>query len=132
MNFDDAIAAHIKWKIQLSQYIDGVGSERLSSTTVCKDDSCELGKWIYGEGSKFRELPSFQRLVIAHENFHAKAASIVKTIEDGDKTGAKASMTGPFAIASKETVTAIMNLKREAAEKSVTANGRLAPNRLAA
>lgn len=116
MNFDDAIAAHIKWKVRLSQFIDGSSGEQLKSDTVCKDNLCDLGKWIYGEGVQFKGLPHYRDLVGKHANFHRCAADVVKKVETNDKPGAKSLLSGPFAIASKETVTAIMELKREAAK----------------
>lgn len=116
MNFDDAIAAHIKWKVRLTQFIDGTSSEKLQSATVCKDDLCDLGKWIYGDGVKYGSLPHYQDLMKKHANFHVCAAEVVKKVEGNDKPGAKSMLGGPFAAASKETVTAIMELKREAAK----------------
>ncbi|WIM06675.1 MAG: CZB domain-containing protein [Candidatus Nitricoxidivorans perseverans] len=116
MNFDDAIAAHIKWKVRLSQFIDGTSTEKLQSANVCKDNLCDLGKWIYGEGVKYKPLPHYQDLVKKHANFHICAGEVVKKVEGNDKAGAKAALGGAFAAASKETVTAIMDLKKEAAK----------------
>ncbi|HEX8988190.1 MAG TPA: CZB domain-containing protein [Rhodocyclaceae bacterium] len=116
MNFDDAIAAHIKWKVRLTQFIDGTSSEKLQSAAVCKDNLCDLGKWIYGDGVKYKTLPHYQDLVKKHANFHVCAADVVKKVEANDKPGARSALGGPFAAASKETVTAIMELKREAAK----------------
>ena len=115
MNFDDAIAAHIKWKVRLTQFIDGTGTEKLQSALVCKDNLCDLGKWIYGDGAKYKAASHYQDLVKKHANFHVCAGDVVKKVEGGDKAGAKAALGGPFAAASKETVTAIMELKKEAA-----------------
>jgi hypothetical protein len=116
MNFDDAIAAHIKWKVRLTQFIDGTSTEKLQSATICKDNLCDLGKWIYGDGAKFKSLANYQDLVKKHANFHICAADVVKKVESGDKPGAKSSLGGAFAAASKETVTAIMELKKAAAK----------------
>ena len=114
MNFDDAIAAHIKWKVRLTQFIDGTSTEALVSANICKDNLCDLGKWIYGEGAKFKAAAHYQDLVKKHANFHVCAGDIVKKVEGGDKAGAKAALGGPFAGASKETVAAIMEVKKEA------------------
>lgn len=114
MNFDDAIAAHIRWKVRLTQFIDGTSTETLRSDTVCKDHLCDLGKWIYGEGSTFSGKPHYKDLVTKHANFHRCAANVVKKVETSDKAGAKSLLSGSFAVASKETVTAIMELKKEA------------------
>lgn len=116
MNFDDAIAAHIKWKVRLSQFIDGTSTEQLKSENVCKDNLCDLGKWIYGEGSKHSAAPHYKDLVSKHANFHRCAGDVVKKVEGGDKAAAKALLGGNFATASKETVTAIMELKKEASK----------------
>ena len=114
MNFDDAIAAHIKWKVRLSQFIDGTSTEQLKSDTICKDNLCDLGKWIYGDGAKYKALANYKDLQTKHANFHRCAGDVVKKVETGDRAGAKASLGGAFANASKETVAAIMELKKEA------------------
>jgi hypothetical protein len=116
MNFDDAIAAHIKWKVRLNQFIDGTSAEKLSSATICKDNLCDLGKWIYSEGAQYKSKGQYQDLVKKHANFHVCAADVVKKVESNDKAGAKTALGGAFASASKETVTAIMELKKEAAK----------------
>ncbi len=116
MNFEDAIAAHIKWKVRLNQFIDGTSTEKLSSATVCKDNLCDLGKWIYGDGAQYKSAPHYQDLVKKHANFHICAADVVKKVETGDKAGAKGLLGAAFAVASKETVAAIMELKKEAAK----------------
>ena len=116
MNFDDAIAAHIKWKVRLNQFIDGSSTEKLSSATICKDNLCDLGKWIYGDGAQYKTKAQYNDLVKKHANFHVCAADVVKKVEGNDKTGAKTLLGSAFAAASKETVTAIMELKKEAAK----------------
>lgn len=118
MNFDDAIAAHIMWKVRLTQFIDGISTEKVQSTTVCKDNLCDLGKWIYGDAIKYKSLPQYQDLLNKHANFHICAADVVKNIERNDRPAAKSALGGAFAIASKETVAAIMELKKEAANGS--------------
>jgi hypothetical protein len=114
VNFDDAIGAHVKWKVRLRNFIDGSGTEKLESDKVCKDNLCDLGKWIYGEGAKYKPLPHYQDLVKKHANFHVCAGAVVKKVEGGDKAGAEAALDGAFAAASRETVGAIMSLKKEA------------------
>lgn len=114
MNFDEAVAAHIKWKVRLSQFIDGTSTEQLKSESICKDNLCDLGKWIYGDGTKYKALPHYKDLVTKHANFHRCAGDIVKKVETGDRPGAKVALSGAFAAASKETVAAIMDLKKEA------------------
>lgn len=114
MNFDDAVAAHVKWKDRLNQFIDGTSVEQLKSDVVCKDNMCDLGKWIYGEGASFKAKSNYTALVNKHAHFHVCASDVVKKVEGNDKSGAKSLLDGAFAAASAETVSAIMALKQEA------------------
>ena len=115
MNFDDAVAAHTKWKTRLRMFISGAG-EKLESAVVCKDNACDLGKWIYGEAVRYKASPSYTALQREHANFHRCAADVVKKIESGDPKGAEQLLErGPFVAASTNTVNAIMQMKREVA-----------------
>lgn len=113
MNFDDAVAAHIKWKVRLNQFIDGTSAEKLDSNVVCKDNVCDLGKWIYGEGAKYKSAASYGSLLSQHATFHKCASDVVRKVESGDKASAKNLLVGNFASASKDTVAAILKLKKE-------------------
>lgn len=115
MNFDDAIAAHLKWKARLDQFIEGTSNESLNSATICKDNLCDLGKWIYGDGAKYQAAPPYADLVKKHAHFHVCAADVVKLVEGGDKPAATSLLSGAFASASAETVAAIKTLREAAA-----------------
>jgi methyl-accepting chemotaxis protein len=112
-NLDDAIAAHIKWKHRLNQYIDGTSTEILDSAVVSKDNQCALGKWIYGDGEKHKNSMYYGELVAKHANFHLCAGAVVNKVKEHDKVGAEALLKGDFAIIAKDTVTTIMNLKKD-------------------
>ena len=112
-HFDDAIAAHIKWKTRLGQFIDGTSTEKLNSATVCQDNICVLGKWIYGDGAIYKTASHYGELMTKHANFHHCAGEVVKKVENHDQAAAKSILAGEFANAAKETVTAIMALKSE-------------------
>lgn len=111
MNFDEAIAAHIKWKIRLIRLIEGTSNEKLSSETVSRDNLCDLGKWLYGEGSKYKSLALYQDLLKKHAKFHVCAGEVIKKVELGDLGGADAMRKGPYDSASKDTINAITKLK---------------------
>ncbi len=114
MDFDDAIAAHVRWKTRLRMFINGTG-EKLESATVAKDNVCELGRWIYGAGSQYSYLASYPTLKTEHANFHRCAADVVRKAETGDKKSAEAMLeAGPFSSASSKTVSAILEMKRAA------------------
>ena len=112
-HFDEAIAAHIKWKIRLGQFIDGTSAEKLDSATVCLDNNCALGKWIYGDGVNYKNAVNYSLLQAKHANFHRCAGDVVRKVEHNDRAGAKAMLAGEFVNAAKETVTSIMALKSE-------------------
>jgi methyl-accepting chemotaxis protein len=112
-HFDEAIAAHIKWKIRLGQFIDGTSTEKLDSAVVCKDNVCALGKWIYGDGEKHKTATHYGELLSHHANFHRCAGDVVRKVETNDKAGARSILAGEFVSAAKETVTSIMALKAE-------------------
>lgn len=108
MNFDDAIAAHTKWKSRLRACIDG--HEKLNPADVSKDNMCDLGKWIYGEGAKHSSIPAFSTLKSEHANFHKVAGEIAKKASAGDTKGALADLESPaYQQTSTKTVTAIMS-----------------------
>lgn len=115
MNFDEAINAHTKWKVRLRMVIEG--TEKLDPAVVCKDNQCDLGKWIYGDGAKYNRLVSYGILKSEHAHFHQCAAAIVTKANAGNRTAAEAMLgpTGDFAKASQATVAAIMKMKKEAA-----------------
>lgn len=118
MDFDEAIVSHLKWKIRLRNFLDGRG-EPIDSGTAAKDDACELGQWIHGEGQRFADSAPYQELVKKHTQFHLQAAEVVRKIESGDKPGAESLLaTGrEFSAASKDIVGAIMQLEQEVARK---------------
>lgn len=112
-HFDDAVAAHIKWKLRLTQFIDGTSSEKLDSAVVCKDNQCALGKWIYSDGMKYQQLGRYVELRDRHAHFHRCAGEVVKRVEGKDTVGARALLAGDFVEASKHTVASIIALKSE-------------------
>lgn len=115
MNFEEAIAAHTKWKIRLRSLLDG-GGEKLDGAKVSKDNECDLGKWIYGEGATYKSLTAYAKLQAAHAQFHKCAGQIVSHANGGKKADAEALLKpdGEFAKRSSETVTAIMQMRKEA------------------
>ncbi|MBI3130774.1 MAG: CZB domain-containing protein [Acidobacteria bacterium] len=113
MNFEEAISAHQKWKTRLRGQIDGTGKETLDPRMVSKDDQCDLGKWIHGEGqTQMGAKPEFQEVKATHAHFHRTAGEVVAKAKAGDKAGASASLDGPFFEASSKCVQAIMKCKK--------------------
>jgi Chemoreceptor zinc-binding domain len=115
MNFDQAISAHVQWKSKLATYI-AKPDHSLNAETIAKDDQCELGKWIHGEGQKFARLADFQKLVADPARFHAAAADVVRKADSGQKASEEIALgaKSPYAAASNAVVSSLMHMKTAA------------------
>ena len=115
MDFDQALAAHAKWKEKLGDYLvkrDG----SLKAAEIGMDTRCPLGKWIHGEGSKYVKLAEYSTLRIEHARFHKAAAEVVRHAVSGKPVSADI-ILGPkseFAKASSAVVVAIAAMKTAA------------------
>jgi methyl-accepting chemotaxis protein len=79
MNLDAAIEKHAEWKIRLRNAISK--QEQLDAASISKDNCCQLGHWLYGDGqSSLGRAPEFQSLVTAHKAFHAEAGRVAGLI----------------------------------------------------
>ena len=115
MTFDDAVAAHVKWKVHLTLFIRGTGTVQFNSAIVCQDHLCELGKWLHGKGAKYKTNAPYRNLMEKHAALHACAGAMVKKVEEGDRAGANTVMKGTFTDASEEVVGAIAQLREAVA-----------------
>jgi Chemoreceptor zinc-binding domain len=117
MDFDQAIAAHSKWKGKLRTYIASPDGS-LSAPEIALDNKCELGKWISGEGAKYSNLPEFKSLRSQHAHFHKAAAEIVRKVDAGHNVTEEVALgaKSEFSSASADVVSAIMALKAEVAK----------------
>ncbi len=115
-DLDAAIAKHAEWKVKLRTAM--AHHEQLDSATIAKDNCCQLGQWLYGQGkAKFGAKPEFRSLVDLHKVFHAEAAKISELINQkryAEATHALENGTG-YATASAEVRNAIVALKTLAA-----------------
>lgn len=114
MDLNDAVLAHTKWKIRLKSFISGKGEEVLKADQVGKDNLCELGKWIHGEGRSLADHDEYQRLKQVHASFHQCAGKIVALAGSG-KSGDAEKMLAPdgeFTKLSMSVVNAINECKK--------------------
>jgi methyl-accepting chemotaxis protein len=116
MDLEHAVQKHSEWKVKFRAAI--AAHEQLDVGTIAKDNCCELGQWLYGEArTKWGSLPAYRACVAKHSEFHTAAARIAHAI-NGKKYAEAEAMLGsatPYAEISRDTVTAIMRLKKEAA-----------------
>lgn len=86
LNFKQAVDAHMKWKTRLETYIAGSSTEDLKVETVCRDDQCVLGKWIYSEGGRrFGFSDTFGDMRQNHAHFHRAAGEVLASAQAGRK-----------------------------------------------
>jgi methyl-accepting chemotaxis protein len=115
MDFSDAIRAHVEWKVRLRMSLDGQG-ERIPSEQASRDDACQLGQWIYGEGRFYLDDPAYRELRQVHARFHEAAAQVLAMAEEGNKRGAEAALEGgEYSKCSSAVVAAIMRMRDVAA-----------------
>lgn len=115
MNLDEAILKHAEWKLKLRTAISK--HEKLDVNTIGKDNCCDLGKWLYGEGKKHAQSASYTDLVVKHARFHQQAALVATEINAAEFSKATQMLANetPYAVASSSVAMAIQKLKKEIA-----------------
>ncbi len=116
MDLEQALINHIEWKVKFRMAI--FQKEPLDAVCIGKDDCCELGLWLQGEGkAKFGTLETYAKCVTRHGTFHdeaGKIASAINATRYGEATEMLKS-SAPFARASSAVGLAIMDFRKEAA-----------------
>lgn len=114
MDLNDAVLAHTRWKIRLKSFISGKGDEVLKAEQVSRDNLCELGQWIYAEGTALADHGEYQRLKHAHASFHQCAGKVVSLAAAGKTTDAERMLApdGDFTKLSMAVVNAIHECKK--------------------
>ncbi|MEC4747942.1 CBS domain-containing protein [Methylomicrobium sp. Wu6] len=111
--FNDAIETHIHWNLRLKQHIEEGIIQDLKKVADCH--VCELGQWIYGDGVRYNNLPSFESMCTAHEHFHRIAAEVVYHSNANNKVKARSLLTaeGAFSQSSAKLIKALMNCSKD-------------------
>lgn len=115
MDLNQAIVRHAEWKLKFRSAISR--QETLEVATISKDDCCDLGKWIYGEGkAKFGGLASYATCLSAHRVFHSEAGKVAAAINAKRYQEAEKMLSSdtPYTNASSNVGVAIVSLKKEA------------------
>ncbi|MBI4757104.1 MAG: CZB domain-containing protein [Betaproteobacteria bacterium] len=114
VDFQKWINAHREWRRRLTGYIDGTSEETLDENVVCRDDRCDLGKWINGNGTKFyAELPVFQQMRRNHSEFHVSAGQVVKVYKASGRQAARKMLHADFDLCSLRVVVGLESLERQ-------------------
>jgi methyl-accepting chemotaxis protein len=115
MNFsiEEALHKHADWKLKLRTAIST--KEKLDAATITKDNCCDVGRWLYGEGKKrWSSSPELQNAIDAHKAFHQQAGRIAALVNAGKYSEAEAALgaNSAYARASNELGTALIRLKK--------------------
>ncbi len=109
--------AHINWKLRLQDYLDGKSAEPLDPMMICRDDQCELGRWIHGPGmAHFHGLGPFHQLRATHAQFHHVAADVVQKVQARDRGAAQEVLEGEYPRISHKVVLALTELHKSVSE----------------
>ncbi|MDT8384115.1 MAG: CZB domain-containing protein [Gammaproteobacteria bacterium] len=80
MSLKDAISkgigAHGMWKQRLVSAISS-GQSEWTPDTVCQDNQCEFGKWLYACSAQEKSSPHFGEVKNLHAQFHKEAAGVL-------------------------------------------------------
>ena len=113
MDIDHAMQAHVNWKTRLKEYCSSKRTENLDPNMIGKDNQCELGKWIQGEGnSEYGTLPDFAELKTTHAMFHRSASEIVRLANSNNIPEAQRRLGDPESDFRKKTTQVIGILMR--------------------
>lgn len=116
MNFDQAIQKHSEWRMKFRTAMSM--KEKLDAATIGKDNCCELGKWLYGDGKiQYGRLASYNQCNEAHKAFHVEAGKVAVLINDGKYTEAEKQLGAGSGYSRSSTYIAgtLMKLKTEQA-----------------
>ncbi|SRR5581483_149889 len=111
VNFDDAISAHVQWKVRLRVHISEGGEAKLDSDEIEHDDRCDLGRWIHGEGTRYEADDAYAKLLDEHRMFHRVAAAVVRHANAGNRAAALNLLDVEFTKHSFAVIAAINNIK---------------------
>ena len=115
MNLDTAVQTHALWKTKLRTAISK--REQMDLITLSRDDCCELGIWLHGEGkTRFGRLASHGDCVHKHLEFHAQVTKVAQAVNSQQFTAADAMLNAgtPYAKASSALSVSFMQLRKAA------------------
>jgi methyl-accepting chemotaxis protein len=113
LKLDNAILAHHVWKNRLRAAI--VSKSQLDVETFSRDDCCDIGQWLQGEGRALHaNKPEFSALQQTHQVFHLEAGKIAMQINAANFVQAAHMIDSgtPFSAASLAVAKAVNALKQ--------------------
>lgn len=115
MNLDNAVPTHALWKTKLRAAI--AKREQLDIVTLSRDDCCELGQWLHGEGrTAFGQMPAHRNCVHKHLAFHGEVSRVARVVNahQFDEANRMLEAGTSFAKASSALSVAFLQLRKDA------------------
>jgi len=105
-----AITGHIGWRMRINDF--AAGRTDIDPAEAAKDNACPLGRWLYGEGKVYAQLPEFRALVADHATFHRCAGDVCGMIATGNVESGAAQLRAEDSTFSAATRTTVASLQR--------------------
>lgn len=113
IDLDAALTSHTEWRFHLEDVVHGRAMDNLEPDRVCRDDRCNLGRWLHGPGrERLGHYPAFTMLVARHRYFHQQAATVAGLLKAGELQKAQQLMGGSCRHASNQVIFLLKELKR--------------------
>ena len=112
MNLNDAIGAHAQWKTKLRAAI--TRKEKMDAVTLGRDDCCDLGRWLRGDGRRVANFAAYREVEQTHAEFHRQAGKVAVAINAGKYEDASKMLGNatPYSDASAAVGLALTHLKQ--------------------
>ncbi len=114
MDLNEAIQKHAQWKFRFRQAL--LTNELMDADVVAKDNQCELGKWLHGEGrSLYGQRNAHAQCLAKHTAFHIEAGKVAVMINAHRKHDAERMLANgsQFSEVSKAVAVALIELQNE-------------------
>ncbi|MEW6164290.1 MAG: CZB domain-containing protein [Pseudomonadota bacterium] len=105
------MSCHIVWKRRVLRALEGQSGEYLDRAIIGRDDLCQLGKWIYGEGLRYGQTDEYRTVKTVHAELHVLVAEAIGEMDGGDRPAALKIMAGPVEAASRGIIHALAGLR---------------------
>ena len=112
VDFGALILAHSRWKSKLRSAVEN--HEQIDADAAGRDDRCDLGKWLYGEGKKYAQLPEYNDLRNKHSSFHSIIPKVINLSHISREKALEMldSGSGEFGRATSDCINAIASLRK--------------------
>ncbi|MBV1730849.1 MAG: CZB domain-containing protein [Hydrogenophaga sp.] len=124
LDIDAAVIAHQLWKQHLLAHLAGHPEAGLDVEEICRDDRCDLGRWIHGPArARLGTFPGFTALLSHHRMFHHVACNVLALEQAGKRGDARRMVADQFE-AYSDRVTEDLRLLQQVVNQSRTQPGR--------